>query len=356
MTSAPRVLIVEDDASWQQILAELLGDMGLAVDLAGDAGAAATELRAAAHQLAVVDLSLGGVDHHNQDGLLVLDAIKRQDPGCISILLTGFATVELAVSALTIHGAYTCLRKETFRRAEFRALVREALAAAPAQIAAANSSHAGDAQQPKQEGPLAQGGHSILVVEDDAGWRSILDELLTGAGQRVRLSTSYGEALGLLRRQRFDLAIVDLVLASSVEPATNADGYHVLATTRAAAIPTIVVSGTVAPGDVERAYAEFNILSCLQKQAFDRHAFLRTVAEALEAHSQPDSLVTLTQRERAVLKLLAQGLTNKQIADALVISTNTVKRHLKAIFVKLGVSTRSAAAAKAVDAGVSQTS
>ena len=44
--------------------------------------------------------------------------------------------------------------------------------------------------------------------------------------------------------------------------------------------------------------------------------------------------------------------TNKEIAEALVITTNTVKRHLKAIFTKLDVHTRSAAAAKAIAAGI----
>jgi DNA-binding NarL/FixJ family response regulator len=47
-----------------------------------------------------------------------------------------------------------------------------------------------------------------------------------------------------------------------------------------------------------------------------------------------------------VLDLLAQGLTNKEIAERLVITTNTVKRHLKAVFEKLDVHTRFAATAK----------
>jgi DNA-binding NarL/FixJ family response regulator len=59
----------------------------------------------------------------------------------------------------------------------------------------------------------------------------------------------------------------------------------------------------------------------------------------------------LTSREREVLALLVQGLTNKEIAEALIITDNTVKRHLKAIFVKLAVNTRAAAVAKAVGAG-----
>jgi RNA polymerase sigma factor (sigma-70 family) len=75
---------------------------------------------------------------------------------------------------------------------------------------------------------------------------------------------------------------------------------------------------------------------------------LQTVKQALSARESNHELDLLTGREREVLKLLAQGLTNKEIAESLTITTNTVKRHLKAIFEKLQVHTRSAAAAKAI--------
>ena len=123
-----RALIVEDDHAWQQILSEILTDAGLEVDVAQDLGTAVASLRAAPHRLTVVDLCLDRTNHHNQDGLRVLDAVRRHDPNCVSLLLTGFATAEIAESAVNKHGAFVCLRKENFRRAEFRELVSRVLA------------------------------------------------------------------------------------------------------------------------------------------------------------------------------------------------------------------------------------
>ncbi len=351
-----RALIVEDDRSWQQILAEILTDAGLTVDVAESLETAVAKLRGTPHRLAVVDLSLGGSDHHNRDGLRVLDAVRRYDPGCVPLLLTGFATVELAVSALTEHGAFTCLRKETFRRAEFRELVDRALAdARPLAFSEgdqdevlADDSSTGQAIA-ASEAPVSL----ALVVEDDAGWRSILSELLTEAGYQPRLCSGFGEARGYLRREKYELAVVDLSLTGSIAPETNMDGYQLLTSTQTIGIPTIVVSGIASLDDIERAYAERGIFACLEKQTFDRQAFLSIVDEARAAARAGDKLAHLTRREREVLELVAQGLSNKEIAEALVITTNTVKRHLKAIFEKLEVHTRAAATAKAISAGVS---
>ena len=60
----------------------------------------------------------------------------------------------------------------------------------------------------------------------------------------------------------------------------------------------------------------------------------------------------LTERELEVLRLLADGLDNRQIGEALYLSATTVKRHVSAIVVKLGVSNRVQAAIWAVRAGL----
>jgi DNA-binding NarL/FixJ family response regulator len=60
----------------------------------------------------------------------------------------------------------------------------------------------------------------------------------------------------------------------------------------------------------------------------------------------------LSNREREILALLADGLVNKQIAARLGISTNTVKTHLELLFDKLGVTTRAEAVATGVRRGL----
>lgn len=348
---APRALVVEDDPSWQQLLIEMLTDCGLSVDRADGLEPAVSALRAVPHRLAVVDLSLGGSDYLNRDGLRVLAAVRRHDPACTALLLTGFATVELAVSALTEYGAFTCLRKETFQRAEFREVIRRALASAPARpVPQPEASPAGRYPACGETNGTHLAAPRILVVEDDAGWRSILAEILHEAGCQVRLCSSYGEALGCLRRTSYRLAVVDLSLDPLdriAPPDDNPDGYRLLTSARTAGIPAIVVSGIATPADIERFYAERLVFACLEKQAFDRRLFRQAVVEALAPDAaQSGRLDSLTGREREVLRLLAQGMTNQEIAASLIITTNTVKRHLKSIFAKLGVHTRSAAATK----------
>jgi DNA-binding NarL/FixJ family response regulator len=67
------------------------------------------------------------------------------------------------------------------------------------------------------------------------------------------------------------------------------------------------------------------------------------------SESYPDNL---TSREVHVLKLVSAGLTNREIAERLGLSSRTVDAHLRSIFGKIGVGSRSAATRYAVEHGL----
>jgi DNA-binding CsgD family transcriptional regulator len=71
------------------------------------------------------------------------------------------------------------------------------------------------------------------------------------------------------------------------------------------------------------------------------------VLDACAAAAGGRGLAGLTPREREVLELVADGLTNREIADRLVVSPHTVHRHVANILRKLGLPSRAAAAAEA---------
>jgi DNA-binding NarL/FixJ family response regulator len=93
----------------------------------------------------------------------------------------------------------------------------------------------------------------------------------------------------------------------------------------------------------------------------DGDAVLRVVAPFLGIDGPPaapasgadtDALADLSAREREVLGLVAQGLSDPQIAERLVLSPHTVHRHVANILAKLRLPTRAAAAAAAARAGL----
>ncbi|GAB4205165.1 MAG: response regulator transcription factor [Roseiflexaceae bacterium] len=78
----------------------------------------------------------------------------------------------------------------------------------------------------------------------------------------------------------------------------------------------------------------------------------RAAARLMREVRAPDSPETLTDRETEVLRLLAKGHANKEIARLLMISEKTVKTHISNILAKLGVQSRTQAALYAVRIGI----
>lgn len=203
----------------------------------------------------------------------------------------------------------------------------------------------------------------VLVIEDNAQWREMYAELLPEPAYELRFAASYAEGRGELQRGNFHLAIVDLNLASSDARQDNRDGYRLLQASQQRRVPTIVVSGMDDPDEVDRAYEEHGVFAFVEKALFDRKAFQQLAADAVRMGSTapadqetPAQLQELTDREREVLLLMAQGYTNRQIGEALLITPNTVKKHVDHILQKLRVSNRAGAVSVALQAGMRPTS
>jgi DNA-binding NarL/FixJ family response regulator len=99
------------------------------------------------------------------------------------------------------------------------------------------------------------------------------------------------------------------------------------------AIRTVVAGGTLhSPTVTERVH-----------RGIDR------IAPTFEAAALPEPL---TKREREVLRLMASGSSNKEIADALGAAEGTIKNHASSIFAKLGVRDRTRAVLKGLELGI----
>ncbi len=272
-----RVLLVEDEPSWQELLSEMVVDMGFAPRRADSYAQAIAALDEGGYALALLDVSLVEAEHGNQDGLRVLEQFRLRYPHTPAIILTGYATVDLAVKALAELRADDFLRKEQFDRQQFRDMIARVqgtpLHSAPIAPPALRTLplEAGQAMEAR-----------VLVVEDNPAWQSIYEELLEERGAKMALAVSYGEARGLLQRHAFDVAIVDLRLASSTSPNENRDGFYLLRLTQEAHVPTVVISALGDHQAIDRAYEEYQIFSFLDKEGFHRGTFFDTLHAALK--------------------------------------------------------------------------
>jgi DNA-binding NarL/FixJ family response regulator len=201
----------------------------------------------------------------------------------------------------------------------------------------------------------------VLIADDHEMVRSGLKTLLAGTDVDVMAEVSTGDqavkyalannpdvvlldvrmpdgdgltALGRIKLEKPEMPCVMLstfdnptYIARSV--ALGASGYLLKACTRDEMLQTI---RTAASGE----------------SAWTRDELRRVTGALATPRLAADVEVPLTQRESEVLRQLAYGLTNKEIAQALHISYETVKEHVQHILRKIGVSDRTQAAVWAV--------
>jgi DNA-binding NarL/FixJ family response regulator len=214
-------------------------------------------------------------------------------------------------------------------------------------------------------------GLARLVIADD--------HELTRAGLRTMLIGQHGlellaeakngrEALELCRRLQPDLALIDvrmpdmdgLAACRSIKqevPATNVilvtmheNPHYLLEALRAGASAYVLK-------DVTQRELLATIRRVLRGESvLDPDIVVRVLGHMTSDTTQQANLlaVQLSPREREVLQLLAQGLTNREIARILTVSTSTIKIHVEHILAKLGVSDRTQAAVRAIELGLLQ--
>ena len=79
----------------------------------------------------------------------------------------------------------------------------------------------------------------------------------------------------------------------------------------------------------------------------DPHAVSQLMARLRDRTGKADPLAMLTGQERRILELIGEGLTNRQIGERMFLAEKTVKNYTSALFVKLGMTRRTQAAAYA---------
>jgi len=163
-------------------------------------------------------------------------------------------------------------------------------------------------------------------------WRRLIDgQLAEAEGRAAEAARLYDEASTTLRAAHGVLA-----------------GHQ--GTAHVGAARTLVALGRI---DEARAHAA-RAAALLARWRGWRVDDLRAVERRLGIGDAPDGPVALTGREREVAALLAEGLTNAQLADRLVISPRTAAVHVSNILTKLGMASRAEVAAWAVREGLAR--
>lgn len=187
----------------------------------------------------------------------------------------------------------------------------------------------------------------LLLAEDSALLRAGLEQLLGALGHSVT-AVSDAEALRAIAEQEdFDLIISDV----RMPPTMTDDGLQAVHDLRAAdpTQPVVVLSQYVAASYLDRLLEHGGFGYLLKERVSDVEEFVRTLDDVARGGTVVDpevvtallsarhtGLARLTAREREVLGLMAQGLSNKDIEDTLVLTSGAVSKHVSNVFIKLG--------------------
>lgn len=209
----------------------------------------------------------------------------------------------------------------------------------------------------------------VLVADDHSLFRDGIASLIEAAGFTVVGQVGDGQAaVEAALRLRPDLVLLDISMPQM-------SGLEALRQIKAQAPEIQVVILTVSDDDASllqavqsgaRGYLLKNLnaeefldmLAGLQRgeAALTRQMTARLLnGLARPSQQQPGPTERLTPREIELLRLVAEGLPNKAIAQRLSVSENTVKYHMKNILQKLGVRNRAEAIAHALRAGLLNT-
>ena len=194
----------------------------------------------------------------------------------------------------------------------------------------------------------------VLVVDDHRVVLAGLARLIEAADDMevVGLASDGDVAAELAARTRPDVVLMDLSMprvdgiAATRRVLGLSPGSHVLVLTSFSARERIVdalQAGAV--GYMLKDSEPDDLLKALRAAARGESPLDPRVArEVLRSGTSLTTRPELTDRERAVLRLVSQGLANKQIATRLGIREGTVKAHLGHVFQRIGVSDRTSAA------------
>ncbi|MFO7168985.1 MAG: response regulator transcription factor [Chloroflexota bacterium] len=206
----------------------------------------------------------------------------------------------------------------------------------------------------------------VLIVDDHAivrqGLRAIMR--ITPGMVLVGEAGDGAEALQLVASQRPDLVLMDLVMPTMDGVQATAAIKRDYPTTRVLALTTFsdaeLVLGAVQAGADGYLLKDVDVseLARAIRTVHSGQPYLHPEAtrHLIQATARPEpAAVRLTPREQEVLARVARGLTNRQIADDLVISEKTVSVHVSNLLSKLGMTSRTQAALYAARLGLVDT-